>query len=68
MDKSDFSGGPAIKTLCFHWELGGVDTGSIPGQGTKIPHLLHRAANKYNSVVNLQIQQVSKNHRQERGT
>ena len=31
----DFRVGPAVKTLCSHC-AGGV--GSIPGQGTKIPH------------------------------
>ena len=28
------SGGPVVRTPCFHTG----DTGSVPGQGTKIPH------------------------------
>ena len=32
--KKNFPGGPVVNTLHFH--SGG--TGSIPGQGTKIPH------------------------------
>ena len=40
----DFPGGPVIKTPCFHCR----DTGSIPGQGAKIPHdkLHNRKINK----------------------
>ena len=34
----DFSGNPVVKTWCFHRR--GV--GSIPGQGTKIPHIIQR--------------------------
>ena len=30
----DFPGGPGVKTLCFHCR----ELGSIPGQGTKLPH------------------------------
>ena len=30
----DFSGGPVVQTPCFHRR----GAGSIPGQGTKIPH------------------------------
>jgi len=30
----DFSGGPVVKTPCFHSR----GMGLIPGQGTKIPH------------------------------
>ena len=38
----DFPGGPVGKIL------NAGDMGSIPGQGTKIPHALHGAAKKYN--------------------
>ena len=34
LDKRDFPGGPVVKNL--HCNSGGV--GSIPGQGTKVPH------------------------------
>ena len=34
----DFSGGPVIKNL----PLNAGDLGSIPGQGTKIPHALEQ--------------------------
>ena len=30
----DIPGDPAVNTPCFHWR----GTGSIPGQGTKIPY------------------------------
>ena len=34
MSGGDFPGGPVVKNLPYN----GGDTGSIPGQGTKIPH------------------------------
>ena len=33
-DFGDFPGGPVVKTLCFQCR----GTGSVPGQGTEIPH------------------------------
>ena len=38
----DFPGGPAVKILSFH--SGGM--GSIPSQGTKIPHATQRGPKK----------------------
>ena len=32
----EFPGGPVVRTQCFHCG----DPGSIPGQGTKIPHAM----------------------------
>ena len=34
LDSRDFAGGPLVKNLPFN----AGDVGSIPGQGTKIPH------------------------------
>ena len=39
---SDFSGGPVVRTLCFHSR----DLGLIPGEGTKIPKLYGVAKKK----------------------
>ena len=32
----DFPHGPVVETLCFHCRV----VGSIPGEGTKIPHAM----------------------------
>ena len=34
MTKRDFPGGPVVKNLTYN----AGDSGSIPGQGTKVPH------------------------------
>ena len=37
-----FLGGPGVKSLLFHYR----GTGSVPGQGTKIPHALRCSQGK----------------------
>ena len=37
-----FLGGPGVKSLLFHYR----GTGSVPGQGTKIPHTLRCSQGK----------------------
>ena len=49
----DFPGGPLVKILHFNAR----DVGSIPGQGTKIPHALRAKKSKYKTEAILyQIQ------------
>ena len=43
MAPRDFPAGPLVKILCFNAR----DVGSIPGQGTKIPHALQAKKSKY---------------------
>ena len=38
----DFPGGAVFRTLCFHY----MDVGLIPGQGTKIPHVIRPGQKK----------------------
>ena len=38
----DFSGGPAVKNL----PCNGGDAGLIPGQGTKIPHIVEQLSSR----------------------
>jgi len=44
---SDFSGGPVVRTLCFHSR----DLGLIPGEGTKIPKLYGVAKKKKKKML-----------------
>ena len=40
----DFPGGPEVKNMLYK----AGDTGSIPGQGTKIPHALEQLSPHHN--------------------
>lgn len=57
--KRVFPGGPVVKTLCFHCR----GTGSIPGQGTKIPHTVqdtHTHTHMHTNIYYIQIKKVLK--------